>query len=844
MTDRLSTYRLQLHVGFPFDAAVAQVRYLRDLGVSHVYCSPLLQAVPGSTHGYDVVDPSRISADLGGAAGLARLGEAVGEEGMALLVDIVPNHMAAHPANPWWWDVLRSGAASAAAEHFDVDWESVLDPSMRGRVMVPVLGDHVGRVVESGELRLAQRGDGSVVARYHEHEVPVGGVSVADISGINADPAALEAVLAEQPYRLARWRLALSVLNYRRFFDITSLIALRAEREATFEAAHALVVSLVRSGALDGVRVDHVDGLRDPGAYLRRLRSAVGEGAWVVVEKILAEGEELPADWAVQGTTGYEFAALATRLLVHPGGERPLFRLHGELGGPTDVDAEARAAKRQVMRETLAPDVERLVLMLRDVCATRPRQRDHAPDELREALVETLAALTVYRTYAVPGSDAAAPDAERMRCALARVRAARPDIDAELLEMIGRLVVEGAARDGDPVAGELVQRMQQVSSAVMAKGMEDTTFYRVTPLLALDEVGCAPLPFSATVEELHRHNARVQQRWPQMLLATSTHDTKRSEDVRARLALLSEIPERWDAQVRAWRGRNQRHRRSGGRPDAVMEHLLYQSMVGAWPVDRERMLACMEKSAREAKVHTSWTDPSPEYEAALRGFVEALYGDAEFLAEVEAFAGLLLMPGRVNSLAMTLLKLASPGVPDIYQGTELWNLALVDPDNRRPVDYAERQRLLERSRQVPAREAWAREADSGLPKLLLVRRALALRRRHAELFGPGEAGAYLPLAASGARAEHVIAFARGGGGGGADAGVRAGAGAVAVVPRWPLRLGGDWRDTVVGLPGGEWHDQLTGAVVRGGDAPLGELLRDFPVSLLAREPFVEEPRGA
>jgi (1->4)-alpha-D-glucan 1-alpha-D-glucosylmutase len=386
--------------------------------------------------------------------------------------------------------------------------------------------------------------------------------------------------------------------------------------------------------------------------------------------------------------------------------------------------------------------------------------------------------------------------------------------------------VDGAARDGDADAVELVMRLQQLSSAVMAKGMEDTTFYRVLPLASLDEVGCAPRPFAASPRQFPDHCERVQRHAPLSLLATTTHDTKRSEDVRARLSLLSEMPEGWAAQVRAWRGRNQRHRRSG-MPDGVMEHLLYQSLVGAWPVDRERMLAFMEKASREAKVHTSWIDPSPGYDAALRGFVEALYGDAGFLGEVEEVVRPLLRPGWVNALATTLLKLTSPGVPDIYQGCELWTLTLVDPDNRRPVDYEERRRLLRRAGSVSAADAWLREAETGLPKLLLTHRGLALRRRRPELFGC--AGAYRPLPVSGARPEHGVAFARG-----------ETPGAVTVVPRWPLRLDGDWGDTTVALPDGEWHDQCTGAVVGGGATRVEELLRDFPVALLARAPHAAE----
>jgi (1->4)-alpha-D-glucan 1-alpha-D-glucosylmutase len=459
-----------------------------------------------------------------------------------------------------------------------------------------------------------------------------------------------------------------------------------------------------------------------------------------------------------------------------------------------------------VMAQTLAADVLRLVALLRDICAQRPRHRDHTDEELRVAVSELIAALPVYRTY-----RGDADDERRLQAAVAEVRRLRPEVDAELLSLIVALVLDGDSDFG--------MRLPQLAAAVMAKGMEDTTFYRVVTLAALNEVGGGPRPFSATIEHFHAHNALVQEKWPQTLLATTTHDTKRSEDVRARLVLLAEMPEEWAATVLAWRDRNVRHRR-GDLPDAVMECLLYQSMVGAWPIDRERMLAYMDKASREAKLHTSWIDPSPAYDAALRDFVVALYGDEDFLESVAAFVAPLVTPGRVNALSTLLLKLTSPGVPDVYQGCESWALSLVDPDNRRPVDFAARRALLTRAHEVSAAQAWRDEADTGLPKLLLLHRALKLRERRPELFGA--AGAYTPLQVRGDAASHAIAYARG-----------ATPGAVTVVPRLPLGLR-DWSDTAVSLPDGEWLDQLCGQRFAG-ETRVADLLRDFPVALLARE---------
>ncbi|HEV7677618.1 MAG TPA: malto-oligosyltrehalose synthase [Candidatus Dormibacteraeota bacterium] len=884
-TERRATYRVQLHAGFGFDAAASLSDYLTDLGVSHLYCSPSLQAAPRSMHGYDVVDPARISDELGGAAAFGRMSSAVRSSGLTgVLLDIVPNHMAAHRANPWWWDVLEDGGRSPFAPYFDVDWGGTLNPHMQGRVLLPVLGDHVGRAVERGELRVERRGDGRIVLCYHDQSAPLSPQTVAALLHAAArasesavlgaaaraaealagqgdsdplvrraeraavwdevrracedDDAAAAAVDAQietllearsefdrllraQAHRVARWRVALREVNYRRFFDITSLIGLRVEDERVFAATHALVLDLVARGDLDGVRVDHVDGLRLPASYLRRLRDAVGETAWIVVEKILGEGEALPHAWPVEGTTGYEFAVLSTRLLTDPRGEAPLTALVAELGGPTDVHAALRAAKLQVMGQTLEADVSRLASLLRRVCDARPRVRDFTLAELRDAVAELIAAMPVYRSYAAPGEALPAQDAQWVDLAVASVRRDRPDVDRELLDTIASLLLDETARNGDADATELVLRFQQVCAAVMAKGVEDTAFYRVFPLASLNEVGGGPQPFSASADDVHRHNREVQAHWPQTLLAATTHDTKRSEDVRARLSLLSEIPERWAETVRAWRGRNARHRR-GGWPDGPTEYLLYQSLVGAWPIERERMQAYMEKAVREAKLHTSWIDPSPEYESALRGFVDALYDDAAFLRAVEDVTAPLVQPGRVNSLAATLLRFTSPGVPDIYQGCELWMHALVDPDNRRPVDYEARRALLLRAQEVSPAAAWADEADaaSGLPKLLLIQRSLAARAHHPEAFGP--AGDYLPLRVSGERADNVVAFARG-----------ATPAVVTVVPRLAFGVDGDWRDTTVFLPEGDWHSVLAGGTVRG-DARVGEMLRDFPVALLTR----------
>jgi len=808
-----ATYRLQFTPEFGFDAAAEVAGYLAELGVSHLYASPYLQAAPGSRHGYDVVDPTRPNEELGGEEGHRRLCAALAGAGLGQVLDIVPNHMAAVPQNPWWWDVLARGRESRFAEHFDIDWDPP-EPRLRGRVLVPILGDRYGRVLEAGDLRL-DRGAGAPVVRYHEHALPVAEGSLAQPGPLDAD--ALDALLGRQHYRVAYWRAAAEDLNYRRFFDISTMVALRMERPEVFADTHRRVLGWVAEGVLDGLRIDHPDGLRDPAGYLRRLADAA-PGCWVVVEKILEPGERLPEEWPVAGTSGYDFLNLVNGLFVDPAGEGPLTRLYVELtGADPDYGALVRARKRRAIDELLGADLGRLAGRFTAVCERHRRHRDHTRPELRAALREAMAALPVYRTYVVPEDGRVAQDDEaHVHAAIAGATAARPDL-ADALAFLADLLLLRVPGAGAPEA-ELVAGFQQLSGPAMAKGVEDSAFYVFNRLVSLNEVGGDPGRFGVSVEEFHRACAEAQERRPAAMLASSTHDTKRSEDVRARISLLSEIPERWGATVRGWMARNAAHRR-GGLPDRDMEYLLYQTMVGAWPLTPQRALAYAEKAAREAKTHTSWLDPDPAYEAALAGFVGSLLADPGFEEELRAFVEPLVGPGRVSSLAATLIRLTAPGVPDVYQGTELWDLSLVDPDNRRPVDFALRRRLLAELDGLPPGTAMAR-ADEGLPKLLVVARALKLRARRPEAFG--EAATYEPLAVGGAHAGRVVAFARSGQ-------------TVTVVPRLVMGLGDGWGDTWVDLPAGRWRDALGGAAVgEGGRRALADLLAAFPVALLER----------
>ena len=882
----LATYRLQLRSEFGFDAAAAIAGYLADLGVTHLYSSPYLQAARGSTHGYDVIDPTRVNEELGGEEAHARLCRTLGEKGLGQVLDIVPNHMAvaeqSEQRNVWWWDVLENGASSRYAVYFDVDWNSP-QARLRDTVLLPILGDHYGRVLENGELELVRRG-GRFEIHYHEHRMPVaprsldgliagavdrcGSPDLAFISdalgqlppatatdresiarrhrdkevlagqlarlaeerpevagaldqavaAINADLDRLDELLQRQNYRLAFWRTAGQELDYRRFFDVHTLVGLRMEDERVFADTHALVLRWLRGGVLDGVRIDHPDGLRDPEEYLERLRDEAPE-AWVVVEKILEPGELLRESWPVEGTTGYDFLNRAGSLLVDPAGEGALTDLYAELTGESaDWTAMVREKKLFVLGELLASDVNRLAEVFLEVCERHRRYRDYTRFELRQAIRELVACFPVYRTYArAEIGEVTGLDRRYVDEAVAAAKIQRPDLDAGLFDFFRDLLaleVRGEAHS--EVENELVMRFQQLTGPAMAKGVEDTAFYSFNRLVSLNEVGGSPGEFGLCVEEFHRLAAEAQRHWPRAMLATSTHDTKRSEDVRARISLLSEIPERWGEAARRWLERNARYRR-GDFPDRNAEYLFYQTLVGAWPIPAERAAAYMEKAAREAKAHTSWTRQNPEYEEALRAYVTAVLEDEDFVADLEAFVAPLIEPGRINSLVQTLLKIAAPGVPDFYQGTEIWDLSLVDPDNRRPVDYELRRRLLGELKGGMAPEEILARMDEGLPKLWVIHQGLQLRRQRPGAF----AGEYEPLRFSGPRAEHGVAFARGGE-------------VAVVVPRLPLRLGGDWQGATLELPAGRWRNELTGEEVAGGTRPMAELLARFPVALLAR----------
>jgi (1->4)-alpha-D-glucan 1-alpha-D-glucosylmutase len=876
MTPPRATYRVQLHAGFTFDDAAGIVPYLSRLGVSHLYTSPILQAVPGSTHGYDVIDHARLSEDLGGEQAFDRLTDTLRAAGMGLVVDVVPNHMAIAEGNRWWWDVLEHGPASRYAGYFDVDWDPP-ESRLRNVILLPVLGDHYGRVLEAGEIRLSRRG-GEIVVEHAERALPVdpqtlgpilddaasrsgsdelafiatalaelppstaseaglvarrqrdadvlrtrlgelleepeiGAALDTAVAAVNRDVDRLDAVLDVQNYRLALWRAASRDLGYRRFFDIDELIGLRMEDEQVFADTHALILRLVGEGRIQGLRIDHPDGLRDPAGYFARLRAAAPD-AWIVAEKILEADETLRPDWAIDGTTGYRFANLVTGLLVDPAAEVPLTAMWDERAdaGPAwePIVADARA---EVLSEVLGSDVNRLTDLFLAVCEANRRYRDFTRHELHHALREVAASLPVYRTY-VRAADAAvdAVDRDLIDAAVATAAERRADLDPELFDFLGRILrleVEGR------LAGELAMRFQQLTPAAMAKGVEDTAFYRYLRLTALNEVGGDPGRFGASVDVFHAAMADAQERWPDAMLSLSTHDTKRSADLRARLAAAAGAPDGWRRGVEAIERALDPHRTGPGLPTDADVYLFVQAAVGAWPIDADRAAGYLAKASREAKLRTSWTAPDPAYDEAVEVLVRRGLADPAVIEAIEALVGELRDAGWRAALAQVVLALTAPGVPDLYQGAELWDLSLVDPDNRRAVDFALRARLLDEAATLSAADAWARPGE-GVPKLWLVRRLLELRSRRPDPFR----SSYRPLGAHGARAGDLVAFVRG-------------EAVASVVPCRPRPPGG-WGDTHLALPDGRWVG-LDG-VEHAGEVGVAALLERFPVAVLERTP--------
>jgi len=978
-----ATYRLQLNADFPLDAAAALSPYLAELGISDLYASPLLMARTGSRHGYDITNHSQISPELGGQQAFTQLSHVLQSHGLALLLDVVPNHMGIGDLrNGWWLDLLENGPSSIYAHYFDVDWDPV-PGQLRNKVLIPVLGDQYGDLLEAGELRLDYQ-DGAFLLRYWDHTFPIGPHSYrtlleqrlddlilqlgadhptvtelqsiitalsylpsydetaieriqernrekevikrrlhnlylqspplqelisATVATFNATPGdphsfdALDALLADQPYRLAFWRVAAEEINYRRFFDINELAAIRVELPDVLQATHQLIFNLLATGQAHGLRIDHPDGLWNPPSYFQQLQKSYlsywaainlsGDGAtlpetlavqvqawidrelrepsppgplprwplYVVAEKILATGEQLPENWAIEGTTGYDFLNELNGIFVDQSGRRALDRIYSEVAGPHPTFANlVNSKKKEIMLVSLASEINTLGHLLDRLAESNRHYRDFTLNSLTFAIREVIASLSIYRTY-ISGPGSVTPrDEQFIEAAIHDAKRRNPRTAEQIFNFLrDTLLLRNLASFAEELRDEVihfVMKFQQLTGPVMAKGVEDTSFYVYNRLISLNEVGGHPEQFGGSVEWFHQRAALRALRWPHAMLTTSTHDTKRSEDVRARINILSELPQEWRRMVSLWSRLNMRKRtKLEGlvMPSRNDEYLLYQTLVGAWPgptanLDHfcERIVHYMEKATREAKVATSWINPNQAYDRAMRSFVEAIFDrrrSSRFLDSLATFAERIAYFGRFNSLAQTLIKLTAPGVPDIYQGCELWDLSRVDPDNRRPVDFAQRAQLLaELATRTHDRPALAREllarAEDGRIKLYLTQRTLALRRERPTLF----AGAtYLPLSGQGEQSAHVVAFARRGGG----------FEALTVVPRLCVSLargeqypplGTLWGETWLPLPhaspGDHYTNWLTGthlsvSTIEGSPGIyVRDLLADFPVALL------------
>ncbi len=945
----VSSYRVQLNPDFTLSDAAELIPYLAALGATECYTSPVLAARPGSRHGYDICDHSRLNAELGGDAGFAALASAARAHDLGIVLDFVPNHMSTHPmANAWWRSVLESGPSSPFASFFDIDWDPV-KPELKGKILLPVLGDQYGATLDAGQLQL-EYANGTIRLRYYELDLPLNPRQLRQLlehrldalraalapddpdliellsvlfhlehlpaftetdpylmeerqrekvvaldrlgallerapavrrhveanlrlfNGTPGEPSSsdlLHELLEAQPYRLASWRTAMHEINYRRFFDVNELAGIRMEDPAVFRAAHALTARLVREGAVTGVRLDHVDGLFDPARYLDDLATCLGPGApvWTTVEKILSPGERLNEGWMVHGTTGYDFLNSLNRVFIDGRRATAFTALYTAFAGegPAFQDV-VYEAKKLIITSSMASELNVLAHELNRISESDRRFRDFTLDSLQEALREVVACFPVYRSY-YHGVEPTAFDRASVDRAISAALRRNPALEPTIFGFIRQMLLPAHTPGVTDAEHERRQRFamkfQQYTGPVQAKGVEDTAFYRYGPLVSLNEVGGDPEHFGQSVASFHADNQERLQRWPLSMLATTTHDTKRGEDARARLNVLPELPRRWRALLSRWSSvtspaRGTVHDRPV--PSAAEEYLLYQALLGAWPPGTsgppgpefiERIRGYMLKAMREAKVHTSWINPSREHEQAVLAFVQAVLAgpaSARFCRSFSPFAATVSWFGMLNSLAQLVLKLGAPGVPDFYQGTELWDLSLVDPDNRRPVDFASRRQLL--AGLAPLAAAAAGDDDAppahdavgallsswgdGQIKMHVTHAGLMLRRRHPALFLEG---AYLAVPAEGTKADHVVAFAR----------RHRGMAVLVVAPRLVVGLCGDegtvpvgpavWGDTVLRAPPGarpgDYRNVLTGERLHLGvpTVLVSDLLATLPVGM-------------
>lgn len=951
----LATYRLQLHRGFTFHDARAIVPYLHALGITDCYLSPISKAVPGSDHGYDVIDPTVLNPELGTDEDFTEFISTVKAHGMGLILDVVPNHMGiAKALNRWWFDVLENGPSSRYASAFDIDWHPI-KRELTDKVLLPILPDQYGAVLERQDMQVVYE-DGSFFLQCWDYRLPLAPKSWSSLLSyrleclIDNEPTMpvlelqsiltairnlpsrderdrervseryrekeiikkrlaalmeederirtfvmenvrlfngekgrsesfdlLDTMLNDQAYRLASWKVASEEINYRRFFDINELAAIRMEDETVFQEAHRLLFQLVSDGAVRGCRIDHVDGLYDPWRYLTRLRELtrskqenVATPFFIVVEKILARQEPL-ADWPVQGTTGYDFLNQVNGLFVACVNEKSFTDLYAKvLDREVSYADLAYGCKQLIMRASMASELNVLGNHLNHISERDRRSRDFTLNNLTHAIREIIACFPVYRTYVTEGQEPVTEqDSSYIHMAVAQAKRRNPAISGQVFDFVRSILLKQRdARTTEDSDNQIrfVMKFQQTTSPVTAKGMEDTAFYRYHRLVSLNEVGGDPEHFGMPVEDFHKRMRDRQARWPYTLSASSTHDTKRSEDARARINVLSELPREWKLYVRRWNRLNRQHRRETEgelMPDRNDEYLFYQTLIGVWPFEPmnddayrnfcERVQRYMQKAVNEAKVHTSWINPNPPYDHAVQGFVEAVLDRSKtnrFLEDFLPFQARVAQYGLYNSLSQLLLKVTAPGIPDFFQGTELWSLHLVDPDNRSAVDYKIRMAMGEQLRQTLDQLGWNRaqfaqslfeQAHDGSIKLYISMIGLNYRCLHPELFQRGE---YLPLECDGTKRQHVCAFAR----------IHENKALVTVVPRLLAILNPDdkqlpigaavWDDTCIAAPPrpglSEFRDLFTGEIVTtesvGGRwvLPLAKVFQHCPIALLER----------
>jgi (1->4)-alpha-D-glucan 1-alpha-D-glucosylmutase len=910
-TEIRATYRLQFHRHFTFRDATRLVPYLATLGISHIYASPIMKARPGSPHGYDIIDHNQLNPEIGSEADFQSLIDALHAHGMGLILDFVPNHMGVGGNdNAWWLDVLEWGQESPFAAYFDINWYASRT-DLKGRVLLPVLGDQYGVILENGEIMLRfDPQEGSFSAWYFDHRFPIsprsyrevleaGGETLAALTrewatidvgradrkreyvaelkcrlaqsagepaiaaaittalqrftGESGNPSSfhrLHRLLEAQAYRIAYWRVATEEINYRRFFNINELAALRMELPQLFEHIHRLIFSLIERGDVQGLRIDHIDGLFEPRAYCEQLQLRSARPLYIIVEKIVARYESLP-DWPIAGSTGYDFVNQVLELFVDPEGEAAMTRIYGRFANPDEsFDDILYACKKRIMQVNLASEMNVLAREFHDLSMSEWRTRDFTLNGMLAALEEVIAAFPVYRTYVSP-HGASVDDRRYIDWALALAKKRWRAADRSIFDFLHGVLTCALMEKHPHQRGTALlaaMHFQQVSGPVMAKAFEDTAFYRYFRLLALNEVGGDSRRFGISVAAFHHLSQERARSWPRAMVTTATHDTKRGEDARVRLALLSEMPRDWSNRVSQWLRLNRSRRAEvDGEivPERAVEYLFYQALLGAWPPDLapdnvagikrlgERIEAYMIKAVREGKQQSSWSYPNTAYEAALQHFVRAVLDASRrspFLTEFHAFVTSLARLGAVASLSQLVLKLTVPGVPDIYQGGELWDYSLVDPDNRRPVDWNIRQRLLEEVGAVSVANLAERWQD-GREKLFVARRLLEWRRSHPDLFAEAD---YQPLEVEGDRSGHLCAFARN----------RGGASLIVAVPRlvYALYRGGttaDWGAAEIVFPGhGAWRDVFTGrSLVLQERVRVSNLLAEFPVCVLFGEPL-------